>query len=162
MGATPINATKRFFAPEITQIIFCGTLADYNNPTRSEIDGGKRLEKECSAVNGFTVESNFIDAPDYGSKFTGQNAGRTQAQNSSLTFYQSQDTDDIRRDLPRGTTGYVLILWGGDVPGQMMDVFPVEVGSAGKSIPDNADADITIQFGITRVPAEDVAIPAAA
>jgi hypothetical protein len=162
MSATPITSTKgkRFFAPEVTQIVFCGTLADYNNPTRAEIDGGKRLEKECSAVNGFTVGSNLIDAPDYGSRFTSRNAGRTEVPDSSLTFYQADDTNDVRRDLPRGTTGYVLFLWGGDVPTQLMDVFPVEVTSAGKSIPDNADADITVQFAITSVPAEDVAIPA--
>lgn len=164
MSATPITPTtgKRFFAPEVTQIVFCGTLADYTAPTRAEIDGGKALQKECSAVNGFTVSSNLIDAPDYGSRYTGQNGGRTTAENSSLTFYQAQDTDDVRRDLPRGTTGYILMMWGGDVPTQLMDVFPVEVTSAGKSIPDNADADIVVQFAITRKPAEDVEIPAAA
>jgi hypothetical protein len=160
MGATPITETQRFFAPEVTQIIFVGTLADKTAPTRSEINGGKALQKECSAVDGFTVSSNLIDAPDYGSRFTSRNAGRTEVADSSLTFYQSQDTDDIRRDLPRGTTGYILIMWGGDVPTQLMDVFPVEVTSVGKSIPDSADADIQVQFAITSVPAEDVAIPA--
>lgn len=162
MGATPIKETRRFFAPEVTQIIFAETLADYTKPARSEIDGGKRLEKECSAVNGFTVSSGLIDAPDYGSRFTSRNGGRTEVADSSLTFYQSQDTDDVRRDLPRGTIGFILILWGGDVPTQLMDIFPVEVTSVGKSIPDNADADIVIQFAITNVPAEDVEIPAAA
>jgi hypothetical protein len=162
MAGTPITETTRFFAPEVTQILFAGALADKSAPTRSELTGAKRLEKECSAVNGFTVSSNLIDAPDYGSRFTSRNAGRTEVADSSLTFYQSQDTDDIRRDLPRGTTGYVLILWGGDVPTQLMDVFPVEVTSVGKSIPDNADADIMISFAITSVPIEDVEIPAAA
>lgn len=163
MSATPITSTKgkRFFAPGVTQIVFVGNLSDYTSPTRLEIDGGKQLQKECFAVNGFTVSSNLIDAPDYGSDFTSRNSGRTEVADSSLAFYQANDTDDVRSDLPRGTIGYVLILWGGDVEGQYMDVFPVEVTSAGKSIPDNADADITVQFAITQVPAEDVEIPAA-
>lgn len=160
MTATPLAPTTRFFAPEVTKIVFCPDVANKAAPTRVEIDAGTSLEKECSAVNGFTVSSGLIDAPDYGSRFTAKNAGRTEVADSSLTFYQSQDTDDVRNVLPRGTTGFVLIMWGGDVPTQKMDVFPVEVTSAGKSIPDNADADITIQFAITSVPAEDVAIPA--
>lgn len=160
MAATPIARTKRFFAPEVTQIVIVTTLANKNSPTRAEIDGGKEVSGEVSAVNGFNVESNMIDAPDYGSRFTSQNSGRTQAQNSSLTFYQDQTTNDVRSWLSRGTTGYVLMMWGGDVPNQKMDVFPFEVASAGKSIPDNADADIVVNFAITSEPAEDVVIPA--
>lgn len=160
MPATPIAATTRFFAPEVTKIVYVLTLANKSAPTRAEINGGKELSGQVSAVNGFTVSSGLIDAPDYGSRFTSKTPGRTEVANSSLTFYQSQDTNDIRRVLPRNTTGYILIMWGGDVPTQMMDVFPITVTSVGKSIPDNADADIVVQFAITSIPAEDVTIPA--
>lgn len=160
MAATPLAATTRFFAPEVTKIVFCSTVANKNAPTRTEINAGKELSGEVSAVNGFTVSSGLIDAPDYGNRFTGRNAGRTEVADSSLTFYQSQDTNDVRLVLPRNTTGFILMMWGGDVATQRMDVFPVQVISAGKSIPDNADADIVIQFAITSVPAEDVVIPA--
>lgn len=160
MAATPIAKTTRFFAPEVTKICFLPTVANKNAPTRSEINAGKDLSGEVSAVNGFTVTSGLIDAPDYGSRFTSRNPGRTEVADSSLTFYQSQDTNDIRTVLPRNTTGFILMMWGGDVPTQKMDVFPVTVTSAGKSIPDNADADITVAFAITSVPAEDVTIPA--
>lgn len=160
MAATPLAATIRFFAPEVTKIVFCATVANKNSPTRAEINAGKELSGQVSAVNGFTVSSGLIDAPDYGNRFTSRNPGRTEVADSSLTFYQSQDTNDVRRVLPRNTTGFILMMWGGDVPTQMMDVFPVTVTSAGKSIPDNADADIMVQFAITSVPAEDVTIPA--
>jgi hypothetical protein len=167
MAATAIDKADRFFAPEITKIVFIPepvtpATFDKSEPTRVQIDAGKELMNEVSAVNGFNVSSNMIDAPDYGSRFTSQTPGRTSVADSSLVFYQSRDTHDIREVLPRGTKGFVLIMWGGDVPDQLMDVFPVEVTSAGKSIPDNADSDITVMFAITSEPAEDVAIPAAA
>ena len=160
MAATPIAKATRFFAPEVTKIVFCATVANKSAPTRSEINAGKELSGEVSAVNGFTVSSGLIDSPDYGNRFTSKTPGRTEVADSSLTFYQSQDTNDVRSLLPRNTTGFILMMWGGDVPTQKMDVFPVTVTSAGKSIPDNADADIVVSFAITSVPAEDVTIPA--
>jgi hypothetical protein len=160
MAATPIASTDRFFAPTVTKIVFCAAVADKSAPTRSEIDAGTELSGEVSEVNGFTVNGAQIDAPDYGTRFTSKTPGRTEAADSSLKFYQSRDTDDIRAILPRDTQGFILLMWGGDVPTQKMDVFPVTVTSAGKSIPDNADADITVMFAITSEPAEDVTIPA--
>lgn len=162
MGATPIAATTRYFAPEIVKILFVPTITSKSAPTREQLDGGKDLTAEISAIDGWTVSSDMIDAPDYGSRFTSQTSGRLKADNSSLTFYASQDTDDIRAILTRDTTGFVVIMWGGDVEGQLCDVFPIIVSSVGKSLPDNADADIQVMFAITSPPAEDVAIPAAA
>lgn len=160
MSATPLTTTDRFFAKGVSKIVFCSTLANKNSPTRSEIDGGKELSGEVSQVNGFNTTSNLIDAPDYGSRFNSKTPGMIEAADSSLQFYQDKTTHDVREILPRDTTGYILIMWGGDVPTQLMDVFPVTVSSVTKSIPDNADADITVSFAITSIPAEDVAIPA--
>lgn len=160
MAATPLTTTNRFYAKGVSKIVFVSTLANKNSPLRTEINGGKELSGEVSQVNGFTVTSNLIDAPDYGSRFTSKTPGAIQAADSSLQCYQDKTTHDVRELLPRDTTGYVLMMWGGDVPGQLMDVFPVTVSSVGKNIPDNADADIMISFAITSQPAEDVVIPA--
>lgn len=160
MAATPLAATDRFYAKKVTKIVYASALASKASPTRSEINGGKELSGQVSEVNGFGVQGNLLDTPDYGSTFTGKIPGPTEAGDSSLKFYQSRDTNDIRRLLPRGTTGFIIIMWGGDVPTQLCDVFPVTVSGAPKSIPDNAAADITINFAITSEPAEDVAIPA--
>lgn len=162
MGATPITAVKRFYAPEITKIAFCTTVAAKNAPTRSNIDAGTEVLPEVSAVNGFQITGNTIDSPDYGSRFTPQTVGRTQVGDCSLVFYQDQETNDVRTWLTEGETGFVLIMWGGDVEGQLMDVFPVQVLSCGLSIPDNANADITVAFAITSKPAVNIVIPAAA
>ncbi|MGI5232860.1 hypothetical protein [Actinoallomurus sp. CA-142502] len=160
MAATPLATTDRFYAKKVTKIVFAATVANKNSPTRSEINAGKELSGQCSEVNGFNTTSNLIDTPDYGSDFTGKIPGDVQAADSSLKFYQDRATADIRTLLPRGTTGYILIMWGGDVPTQLMDVFPVTVSSVSKTIPDNAAADMTVSFAITSEPAEDVTIPA--
>lgn len=160
MAATPLAATDRFFAKKVTKIVFATAVANKNSPTRAEIDAGKELSGQVSEVNGFGVTANLIDTPDYGTTFTGKIPGPTEAGDSSLKMYQSRDTNDFRRTAPRGTTGYIIIMWGGDVPTQLMDVFPVTVSAVTKTIPDNAAADMTFAFAITGEPAEDVAIPA--
>lgn len=160
MAATPLAATDRFFAKKVTKIVYVSALANKSAPTRSEINGGKEMSGQVSEVNGFGTTGNLIDAPDYGTTFTSKIPGPTEAPDSSLKLYQSRDTNDIRRLLPRGTTGYIIIMWGGDVPTQLMDVFPVTVSAVTKSIPNNAAADVTIAFAITSEPAEDVVIPA--
>lgn len=160
MSATPIATTKRYFAPEIAKIVYMPAVANKNAPTRAEINAGTELTNEISAINGWAVTSNLINAPDYGSRFTSKTPGRTDAANSTLTFYASQDTVDVRELLPRDTAGFIGIMWGGDVPGQKMDNFPVKVSSLAKTLSDQADADIAVDFAITSVPAEDVAIPA--
>jgi hypothetical protein len=157
-------APVKFFAVGTTKIVFCTSISNPSSPTRSELDAGIPLCKpdrdDVSAINGFTVSSNLIDAPSYGSRFTSRIPGRTEVSDSSITFYQDITGDDMRSVLARDTSGYVVIMWGGDVEDSKMDVFPVTVSSVGKSAPDNAAADLTVTFAITSLPAEDVSIPA--
>lgn len=160
MSAVALAKADKFFAPEITKIVYCLTVANPDAPTRSEINAGTEMAGGISEINGWTVTSAQLDCEDYGSRFTSKIGGRIEVADSSFKFYQSSDTNDIRQILPRGTTGYVLILWGGDVPTQTMDVFHIEVISAGKSLPDSAAADITVSFSIVEEPVEDAVIPA--
>ena len=46
---------------------------------------------------------------------------------NDITCYLSQNAVDARTLLPRGTTGYIVLFWEGDVVGQKMTVFPVTV-----------------------------------
>lgn len=160
MSATPVAATERFFAPSVTRMIFATTISDITAVTRSEINAGSDLSNEIVETDGWSVNAALLDAPDLGHLFNSKVTGRTEADNSSVTMYQSKDTDDIRSVMPRGTTGYMIIMWGGDVAGRLMDVYPVTVASVGKTIPDNKAADQKITFAITSEPAEDVEIPA--
>lgn len=160
MVATALQQSTRYFRPQITKVYYLPAAADYNSPTRSELDAGTDLSIEISAIEGFGVTSGQIETPDLVSRFTSNIGGRTTVEDSSLTFYASEDSQDVRTVLPRGTTGYIVILGGGDVSGQTMDVYPITVISAPKqyTLEDEA-AKIMVQFSITREPAEDVSIP---
>lgn len=160
MSATNIAAAERFFAPSVSRIIFTASVSDITNVTRSEINAGTDLSNEIVELDGWAVNAALLDAPDLGHRFNSKVTGRTEADNSSITMYQSKTTDDARSLMPRGTTGFILIMWGGDVAGRKMDVYEVEVASVGKTIPDNKASDMKFSFAITSEPAEDVEIPA--
>jgi len=164
MPATPVPASTRFFAPEITKVIFVTSIAAASlAATRAEINAGTELSDEIADLSGWLVASGTIDTPDLGNRFTRQIGGRTTAESSSLTMYSSRNGQDVREILPRDTTGFLIFMDGGDVPTEPMDVFPVTVSSLGKvrSTGDQA-GQLTINFSITGVPAEDLPIPAAA
>jgi len=163
MSATKIEATKRFFQPEISKVIFMTAVADYKaGATRSELDAGKDLTDEIAEISGFNTTSGTIDTPDLGSRFTSKIGGRITVDDSSITFYASQDGKDVRTVLPRGTKGFLAFMDGGDVPTQPYDLMPAEVTNLGKvrATGDNA-FQLTVGFAITGVPAEDLDIPAA-
>lgn len=160
MAAPNITATQRYFAPGVTRIVFAASVSTITSVSRSEINAGTDLSNEVVEVDGWSVNANLLDAPDLGHKFNSKVSGRTEADNSSITMYQSKTTSDARTLLPRGTTGFILIMWGGDVSGRRMDVYPVECASVGKAIPDNKASDMRFMFAITSEPAEDIVIPA--
>lgn len=160
MAATPISATKRYYRKGVTKIVFCTTLADKASPTRGEIDAGKDLSGEIAEINGWQVTSAFVDTPDLNSRFTGKIPGDITADDSSLNFYASSDSVDVRQLLPRDTTGFILIMDEGDKPSALMDVYPVTVGSAPKLRTLTDPAMIQVNFSISSEPSENVAVPA--
>lgn len=163
MPATPMPATDRFFAPEITKVIYVPTIAATNGiPTRAEINAGDDLSAEIADLSGWTVQSNFIDTPDLGKRYTRKIGGRLTTPDSSLTFYASKDGVDVREVLPRGTEGAIVFMDGGDVAAQPMDVFVIEVASNSqvRGTGDNA-AQRMVQFSIKDF-VENAPIPAAA
>jgi len=155
--------SERFFAPEISKVLFAADLADPEAYTRVEAEASIDLTNEIADLSGFAVTSGMIDTPDMGSRFTSQIGGRTSAEASSITFYADKAGNDVRTVLSRGTTGFLIFMDGGDVPGQPSDIYAVQVSSVGKvrSVGDQA-FQVTISFAITSEPAEDVDIPAAA
>ena len=161
MVATKIDPTKRYIRPGITKVYYLPAAADYTAVTRAEIDAGTDLTPELADVAGFSTTSDTVDAPDWGSRFTSKVAGMVSVDDSSLTLYASQDTQDVRTLLPRDTTGYIVWMDGGDVADQLMDVFPVTVTSVGKLRTQSDPAQVQISFAITSEPSEDQTIPAA-
>lgn len=163
MPLTPIPESTRFFQPEISKVYFLPTVADPENVTRAEINAGHDITDEIAAISGFLATSNYIDTPDLKRRFVARIGGRITVADSSLTFYGSQDGEDVRTIMQRLDRGVLVFMDGGDVPAQPMDVFRVEVNSIGKqrSVDENA-FQLLVGFGILQPPAEDVLIPAAA
>lgn len=162
MAATPITQATRYFAAGISKCYFVSTIADYSAPTRAELDAGTDLSPEIAAIEGWMVTGSAIDTPDLATRYTGNIPGRTSSEESNITFYASQDGVDVRAELPRDTSGFIVWMDGGDVDGNFMDVFPIRVMSntQQRSIEDEA-ARRQVAFSIPREPAEGVAIPAA-
>lgn len=159
--ATPaLSTSTRYFDPEITKVYFVGTIANKSAPTRIELNAGTDLSGEVADLSGWVVAGEPIATPDLGSRFTSNIPGRTQAEDSSLTFYADQEGVDVRAVLPRDTNGFIVWLDGGDTPSNKMDVFPIRVLSNGKqrSVSEDA-ARIQVQFAITSEPAENVTVP---
>lgn len=161
MVATPITKSTRYFRPGLSQVTYVPTIADYNAPTRTELDAGTGLHPETAGVGGWAVNSETIATPDLVSEFVPSIAGPRSAEDSSLTLYLSSDSVDVRDILPRGTTGFIVWFGEGDEDGKKMDVYPVTVTSAPKQYDLTDAAKIQVQFSVTQEPAENVTVPTA-
>lgn len=162
MPATAITPVTRYWPVGTTRWLWLPAISNYTSAvTRAEINAGTDLSGEVAAVDGWTVSSNQIDTPDVNNRFRAKIPGPIEAADSSLTFYADPSGADVRTLLPRDTAGYIVRMDGGDVTGRKMSVFPVKVASQNKLMGTDEEAGrIEIAFTITRVPAEDLAIPA--
>lgn len=162
MPATPISAVNRYWAVGTTKWVWATSVANYLTPgaTRLEINAGTDISGEVADVNGFTVSSNQIDTPDVNSRFRSKIPGPIEAADSSLVIYADPTGADARTLFPRDQTGFMIRMDGGDVTGRKMSIFPCKVASQNKLMgTDEEAARIEISFTITRIPAEDLAIP---
>ena len=159
MPPSPLSATTRYIPPGVRKIYFVSTISNYLSPTRGELNAGIDLSNEVAEVSGFTVTSDTSDTPDLSGRFIPVIAGRIKADSSSLSFYASSNSSDVRTVLPRDTAGYIVMLWEGDVTGQRMDVFPVKVTVSALDGNMEDPEKVNISFAITKVPANNVVIP---
>ena len=160
MATPPITASVRYFDVGTTKIYFLPSISDTTSVTRAEMNAGTDLSREVADIDGWSVTSNEIEVPDFSTRFTAKIGGRIEASDSSLTFYSSSNSSDVRSLLPRDTTGFILWLDGGDVASQKMDVYPVKVRALSKMRSAGSEAArIQVQFSITREPSENVTIP---
>jgi hypothetical protein len=137
------------------------TIASYATAvTRAEINAGIDLTNEIASITGLTVTSASTETPDLSTRFTAKIPGRITADDSSISFYASSTSADVRTVLPRDTVGYIVHLPEGDVPTQKMDVFPAKVSSTVVDTTMEDPAQINIQFTITKIPALNLTIPA--
>jgi hypothetical protein len=160
MPAGNITASTRYVRYGLTRVVYALTVSNYLSPTRGEINAGTDLSNEVSEISGFQVTAEFVDAPDLATSFTSKIPGRTTADDSSITMYASSNSVDVRTLLFRGVTGYLMWFDEGDTPGRKYDIYPITVGSQAKDRSLDDPARIVISVAITRVPAENVTVPA--
>lgn len=160
MPATAITPTNRFWRPAVSAAIWTPSVATLTSPTRAEINAGTDLSGEIASMGAWRVTSAFLDAPDLGHAFIAQVIAQTTIEGAEMGFYESSNGVDVRGLLPRGTSGYVLLMYGGDVAGRKMNAFKVTVGSTSPAITLNEVAQIPVAFAVTAQPAENISIPA--
>lgn len=159
MPAAPLTPTNRYFPPGKRKVYWLTTCANYNAPTRSELNAGVDLSAEIAAMAGFSLTDNPVDTPDMGSRFTSQVPGRLTSAGSSVTIYCDQNGNDARAVLTSNTAGFVVCLWEGDTTGFFMDVFPAKVDSQAMDTTVDDPGQCVFSFTITRLPAIRVAVP---
>jgi hypothetical protein len=159
MPPTPLTATTRYIPPGTRKIYWVTTISNYLSPTRAELNAGTDLSAEIAEMSGFSVTSDSVDTPDLSSRFTSKIPGRITADDSSMSFYASSTSSDVRTVLPRDTAGFVVILPEGDTTGQRMDIFPAKVASTAVDTAMEDPAKINVSFTVTKVPALNVVIP---
>lgn len=160
MSPPPLNPTSRYYPAGTRKCYWLATTANYQAPTRAELNAGVDLTYEIESVTGFALTSAMVNVPDMGSRFTSQIPGALESSKNNIVFYEDVHSNDIRQLLSNGTNGYIVMLWDGDVSGQLMDVFPVQVASVAPDPAVNKAAMITVDFAPSSVPAIGVTIPA--
>ena len=162
MPATPIAPVTRYWPTGVQEWLWVPTMANYQNPTRAELNAGTALRREMNASEGWNTTGEDIETPDGESRFVGTIPGAITADESSFTLYADPTGSDARSLMPRDSEGYVVRMPGGDVPGRLMDISPVRVKTISKlmNVGESEAGRLMFQFSITREPAEDVVIPA--
>jgi hypothetical protein len=160
MPASNITASTRYYRPDVSTIVFASAVANKNSPTRAEINAGTALENEIAEVAGFSVQSATVDTPDLGSRFISQVDGDITVEDSSITFWASSNSTDVRGLLPRGTVGFLLFMDESDTSGRRGYTFPIKVTSTSPIRERDGGARVTVSFAVTSEPGEYWVVPA--
>jgi hypothetical protein len=161
MAAPAISAATRYTSRGTAKWYWVVTISNYLSPTSGELNAGTDLSPEVMDSSGFGLESDQIDTPDVSSRFTKKIPGPINAEDSTLTMYQSVTGTDARQLMPQDTAGFVVIFPGGNVTGRKMHCWPVRVASVKYQYSaDGSDADTMVfTYSPTSVPAENVTVP---
>ena len=161
MPAPPISPTRRYLPPGIRKVYYVLAIANYLLPTRAELNAGLDLTGEIpeGGMTGWSLQGSTVDVADMGSKFTSQVIGRLTSATNTIDQYLDSGANDVRKLLPRTTVGYIVHFPEGDISGQLMDVFPIQVLSLAIDTNSADPGKISVQFAITKIPAISVTIP---
>lgn len=162
MPAPDIEATDPYTARGTAEYVWIEDIADHRAPTRIELDAGVTLSPVVCDHDGWTVKSSQVDAPNMRDRFTPSISGEQKADDSSIVTYMAKDGVDARDLMPEDAEGYIARYPGGDKPGRLVDIFPVQVSAQNKQLSlDGSEPDtMEFQFAIKRKPNLNHPIPA--
>jgi len=133
------------------------------------MNAGTSLTGELSDWSGWVLAAELLDVQNMGNIFKSTIPGSLSSPSCTMTFYTSKNGVDVRGVLPKGTTGFIEILDGGDILANRAEVWPVTVASlsvirgviGGSSTGSTTDAasQILVQFAITAAPGQYVSVP---
>lgn len=159
MPPSQISAYARYFQIGTSKFYYLAACLNPASPTRAEIDAGLDFTRQVGAADGWGLQRDQIDTPDYSNLFMKKIGGRTSVDDSSFTIYAAKSGTDARQAMPQDASGVIVICWGGDVAGYKMDSFPVQVLSVAM-MPSDSDASMfQITYSITDAPSLNIAIP---
>lgn len=153
-------AGDRYFARGISQWFFLPSVSNPAAPTSSEITAGTEITDDMAEISGWDFQSNPIKTPNLKDAFTPQIPGEDTVGNSEVTFYDRNPSSDIRTLLPKGTTGYILMMPYGDTATRRAETWHVEVQSvSGIFSVGNDPARFKVTFGVLDPPEQEAVLP---
>lgn len=160
---TSLVATIPYTKFTTTVTAWVPTIATQSAPTLAEINAGKNLTPEITAISGFDLAVADLANPKAGSNFTGNLPGRVTPNASTIQFELSTagPSVDVRSVLTDSLLGFLVFFNEGIVTGGSCDVWPVRVGTV--SVPQDIEAIAmcVVDFHTYRAPSKYVAIPTA-
>lgn len=159
---TAVSPVQGYIPQGTRRYIWVSTMSSYLTPTSAEITAGTDYTSIVAGSSGWSSAANSVDFPNAGNLFTPKIPGPTTADDSTLTFNMSKTgAADARATFTRGTSGFLVICWEGIISSGKCSVFPATVMSANPSADIAAAGTMDVNFSITLIPAEMIAIPTA-
>lgn len=148
------------------QVFFVPAIADEAEPSVAAVEAATELHPALRSISGFNYTGEDLDVSDMSSTWGKTIPGGDTAADSSMTFYEGDDDDDVEREieaaLAKGTSGFVVFSpEGAPATGGAARVWPVRVKSNNPDeSADNAGATFTVGFSIPDPPTLDAVFAA--
>lgn len=155
----------RINPPEVVEVAWVTTMADYDAPTAAECNAGVDLTEFCRGVPAIPETGNTADTSDLSSRFNKRQVASYGGDNLTLECYRDDATDTAYTTLVRGTAGFLVVAWDGlattgtFATGDAVWVYPSTIISRGMATPGRDEVEwFTSEQAITDVPNEAHAI----
>lgn len=152
----------------VLELVEVATIADYTQPTTTEINAGTFLTALLTDGGLSTpFDGSTVDAADMSSRFNKTQAGTFGGNPVSVEFFRDDTTDTAWDALPRDTvTHFVIARFGFATPGtaqtgDVVDVWPVTIITRNPmDVVRNELQKFTVEAAVTDVPAEGYSLAA--